>query len=113
MVTGVRGEPVTIHRTAATGAVDRYGNPTDGPTQTITVTGCAVAPRSTSEENTDRAGVITGLTVYAPPGTRINPADRLHIRNALYEVEGEPGIWVSPFTGVEAGVEVAVRRVEG
>jgi hypothetical protein len=31
----------------------------------------------------------------------------------MYEIDGEPGEWRSPFSGWHPGIEVAVTRVEG
>lgn len=108
------GETVTILTRTETGT-DRYGNPTFAwPAPGVDVDGCAVAPRSATEPaQVGRQAVITGLTVYMPPGTVVGPYDRLSLRGVTYEVDGEAGEWVSPFSGWRPGVEVAVKRVEG
>lgn len=83
------------------------------PTE-VEVRGCAVAPRTSSEPTQDaRTAVITGMTVYLPPGTVITPQSRLRVRGELHEVDGEAGVWISPFTGWTPGVEVATKRVAG
>lgn len=116
------GITVTVHRDNP-GGVDQYGDPIPGTVQTFNVQGCAVSPRSAqpgshSKEIIDygRMGVIEGVTLYAPFGTDIRRTDRIELPapwNGVFEVEGEPGAWRNPFTGWEAGLEVALRRVEG
>ena len=108
------GEPVTV--LSAPLAADEYGTPSaerdwDSATSTV-IHGCAVAPRSSSElTDPGRLAVIVGLTVYLPAGSVVSPQDRMLVRGDLYEVDGEAGVWVSPFTGWSPGVEVALRRV--
>lgn len=80
----------------------------------LAIPGCAVAPRDAEEDHGGgRQAVIIGFNVYAPAGTVVLPTDRLHIRGDDFEVDGEPGVWVNPWTGIEAGVEIRTKRVEG
>lgn len=113
MIPAGNGEPVVVYRTTVT--TDRYGNDTPGPyTAVATYEGCAIAPRRSSEETTaGRQGVIVGLTVYLSSDAAVGPHDRLEVRGDMFEVDGEVGVWRSPFTGWAPGVEVNVRRVEG
>lgn len=110
------GETVTVQTPAGT---DRYGDPL--PVTTRTVAGCAFAPRSSTEgsratgaRTTSPNTVITGVTLYAPPDADIGPADVV-VRSdgSRWSVVGEPGVWQSPLTGWNPGVEVALTRVEG
>lgn len=107
------GETVTFIR-AAPGGVDDNGDPVAGTETRTEVERCSVVPR-TSSEVTDqgRQGVIVGLTVYAPASAVVGPHDRLEVRGELYDVDGEPGYWVSQRTGHPAGWEIAAKRVEG
>ena len=108
------GETVTIVR-AAPGGTDAYGDPIPSTTARIDVPGCAFAPRYSSE-STDRGrqGVVVGGTVYLPStAPAVLPSDRIEVRGRLYEVDGEVGEWISPFTGWAPGFEVAVRRAVG
>lgn len=107
------GETITVVRPATT--TDRYGNAiSDWTSATRTdIDGCAVAPRSSSEDNIGRQAVIVGLTVYAPAGADIRPTDRLEVRGDDYEVDGDVGDWRNPFTGSRPGLEVPVKRVAG
>lgn len=107
------GETVTIVRPGPP-TQDAYGNDVPGPPTEIEVAGAAVAPRTSSEDLNARDQVIVGLTVYLPPGTIVQPTDRMRVRGELYEVEGEPGTYLrSPFTGLAGPVEVASTKVSG
>lgn len=107
------GETITVLRHGST--TDRYENTvpdwTD-PTR-IPIKGCAVAPRSTSEDNAGRQAVIVGLIVYTPAGVDIRPTDRVEVRGVVHEVDGEIGDWRNPFTGTRAGLEVQLKRAAG
>lgn len=108
------GETVTILRRTETGT-DRYGKPVyEWPEPGTEVRGCAVAPR-TSEEPLQiaREIVYEGLAVYMPPGVSVTPYDRLVIRGTVYEVDGEPIDFRSPYAAVSRGVRVHVKRWEG
>lgn len=96
------------------GGVDDYGDPIDSTTATTELVGAFVAPRETSEiRGRGRAGVIVGLTLYAPYGTDLVHTDQIDVDGELFELEGEIGPWRNPFTEWEAGIEVALRRVAG
>ena len=101
------GVMVTIRSTVTT--TDQYGD------ATVVVTDvpwgpCAVAPRSSSESADPSApAVIVGATVYGPT-VALNSDDTLVIDGVVYEVDGIPGVWESPFTGWAPGMEVAVKR---
>lgn len=104
---------------------DRYGDPIDGEATRFEVHGCAVAPRvggpgtaSADLEARGREGVREGLTAYLPFGPDGEPPDVRHtdiveFDGKLWEIDGEPSVWRSPFTGWPAGVEVALTRGEG
>lgn len=73
--------------------------------------GAAVAPRSSAERASNQTpAVLTGKSVYGPQVT-LTPHDWLRIDGVLHEVEGEPGVWTSPYTGRRFGIEVAVKKV--
>jgi len=95
-------------------ADDGYGNRArdwDAATRTQSH-GWGFAPRRGDENAPDGGpGVIVGLTGYGPPDADVLPTDRVEVRGQVYEVVGEVGVWRSPFTGWEPGVEVALRRV--
>lgn len=110
------GETVTIVRPGPP-TQDPYGNDVPGAPTEITVGGCAVAPRgeaSAADELTDaRDTVIVGLTLWAPYGTDIRATDRVRVGGALYEVDGQPGSFRSPFTGSTGPVVAALELVTG
>jgi hypothetical protein len=102
----------TVVRVRGAG-VDEYGDPIEGGSST-SLTVRAVAPRYTSDPaDPSRSPVIDGFTLYFPPGVDIAATDKLTVRGGTYEVDGEPGEWVSPFTNVSHGIEVNVRRGRG
>ena len=113
----LHGDTVTIVRPGAP-TRDGYGNYVPGPPTEIPVPGCGVAPRdgtgSGPNEITDaRDTVITGLTLYAPYGTDIRATDKVRVGGQLYEVEGQPGSFRSPFTASTGPVVVALELVTG
>jgi hypothetical protein len=103
------------------GGADAHGNLTPTwPAHTdpgaVRVDGAKVAPRTDLGGETrdpTREGVIVGATVYLPPGVRLEPVDRMWVRGIVWDVIGEPGVWVQPWTAVEKGVQVALQRREG
>jgi hypothetical protein len=113
------GETITIVRSGPSTGRDDYGVPIPGPDTEIDVKGCVVAPRPENirigtAAQQGRDSVITGWTVYAPPGTEIRTTDRLRIRGSLWEVTGETADWGrSPFTGTPGCVEVTADRITG
>lgn len=109
------GETITLHRVEATG-FDEYGNDIT-ETVDVTVDGVALWPRTASSRegaDTDAATrVVIGLAALLPPGVAVKATDTVTARGALYEVDGEPGVWRSYFTNTSAGTELSLRRVEG
>lgn len=106
------GETITILRPGAP-TQDEYGNDVPGPDVPTPVTGCAVWPRTSSEDDQARAQVTEGLNAVAPYGTDIRPHDRVKVGDRIYEVDGDPGEWRSPLTGTKAGVQISLTRVTG
>jgi hypothetical protein len=111
------GETIVIVRPGPP-TQDSYGNDVAGPPAEIEVVGCAVAPRdgtgTASNERLDaRDTVITGLTLYAPYGTDIRATDQIRVNGELYEVDGQPGSFRSPFTASTGPVVVALELVTG
>jgi hypothetical protein len=109
-------QTVTVVR-AAPGGRDRYGDPVDGDVVEFDLSHVAVAPRGSSDvSDRARTGVIVGATLYAPaadPPHDVRSTDRIRWRGVMFDVEGDVGVWVSPWTGQVRGVEVALRRAEG
>lgn len=111
------GDTVTILRPGAP-TRDGYGNDVPGPPTEIPVPGCGIAPRDgtgagANEDVDARDTVITGLTLYAPYGTDIRATDQIRVAGDLYEVDGLPGSYRSPFTGSTGPVVAALKLVTG
>jgi hypothetical protein len=107
----VTGESVVRLRAAS--STDEYGDETPGTEASKTFTGVAVAPRYSTEGNDNRSAVVVGLTLYFPAGSDVLSTDRWRVRGAVYETVGDAATWVNPFTSVNHGLEVAVKRVTG
>lgn len=105
--------------------VDEYGDPIPGSGTEVTYEDVIVAPRvggpgtaSSEIHGRGRNGVIEGLTAYLPPDAVVKFTSQIKVHHPahedhVFEVEGEPGVWESPFTSVEHGLEVALRRAQG
>lgn len=102
---------VRIRRTP--GGRDPFGDPIGDTEERVDIPGCGVAPRQAGEQiGAGRIAVTSGVTLYVPPGADVRPSDRFEVRGEEYEVDGEPAVWRSPFTGWEPGREVVLTRVE-
>ena len=102
------GKTVTLVTTTTTD--DGLGNTTQTDVQ-VEIPGCAVAPRFAVENSDPRSTpVMVGLTVYMPAGTELDSDDTLRIDGKLWQVDGLPAVWESPFTGWAPGIEVPVKR---
>lgn len=111
------GDTVTILRPGPP-TEDVYGNDVPGTPTEICVPGCAVSPRDSTGAGTNeitdaRDTVIVGLTLYAPAGTDIRATDQVRVNGELYEVDGQPGRFRSPFTSSAGPVVVALELVTG
>lgn len=108
------GETVTV--LAPVTSTDVYNNETDDwsvPVET-TVEGVGVEPRPSSESHQDgRNATVSGFTLYCPAGTVVTAKNRVRVRGDVYAVDGDPAVWVNPFTGWEPGVVVQTKRMEG
>ena len=110
---GVNGETVTIVHPGSRALRSGDTVPDWDDTTTEDVAHVAVAPGSSDENNDRRSGTVVGLTLYLPPGTDIDAADRVIVRGDTYEVDGDAGDWRSPFTGWRPGIEVAIKKADG
>ncbi|MFD1277461.1 hypothetical protein [Streptomyces kaempferi] len=111
------GDDVTIVRPGPP-SEDVYGNDVPGAPTEIPVHGCALAPRDGTGAGANellqaRDTVIVGLTLYAPYGTDIRATDQVRVAGELYEVDGQPGAFRSPFTSSTGPVVVALELVTG
>lgn len=102
---------ITIHRETVTGQ-GAYG--ADQATVTpILVPGCAVWPRTSAETVQGQDLVTTGITVFAPPGTVVEPTDTVTVDGITYDQVGDAAIYDSPLTGTLSGVELQLVKVTG
>jgi hypothetical protein len=102
------GQTVTVRRFAT----DRYGDRVLGVT--FLVPRCAFAPRLSVEGN-DRADTVTAdAELYVPSWAGIEAADQVELPDGtLWEVQGRPENWWSPYTAWKPGDVVTLKRVTG
>ncbi len=114
---------MSVTRIRPTGR-DRYGDPVDGEPDELDLPGAFTAPRTSSDSSErGRNGAVIGLALFAPPGSEADRlirsegalvrTDLVRAGGEVYEIEGDVGIWASPFGAAADGVEVALRRGEG
>lgn len=111
------GDTVTILRPGPS-TEDAYGNDTPSTPTEIPIHGCALEPQdgtgAGANEIVDaRDTVLAGLKLYAPYGTDIRPTDRVRVNGVVYDVNGQPGGFRSPFTGSTGPVVAALIVVTG
>lgn len=106
------GETVTLVRRTRAPDPDQFGNDVYTTTQTD-ITGCVVWPRGSSEVPQGQDTVTSGLTVLLPPATAVEAVDAVIVHGDRYEIDGEPAIYHSPFTGRDPGVEINLTRITG
>lgn len=107
---------VTVRRS---GGTTPHGDPL--PAVDHEQPGCAWAPRTSSELTDLRETVIVGYWLFGPHDADVQPTDQVLIsgvvdgdgEQVLWQVDGEPGRWISPHTGREVGMQVALRRAHG
>lgn len=117
MYAPANGETVTIVRPGPPSR-DVYGNDVPGPAVETVVPGCGIAPRGSTGAGSNeivqgRDTVVVGLLLYAPSGTDIRATDKVRVAGVLYEVDGQPGAFRSPFTGSSGPVVAALSLVTG
>lgn len=80
----------------------------------LDIDGVGFDPGSSSEaQDARRDATTTAPTLYAQPGSDIAAGDRVRVRGLVYEVDGRPADWRSPFTGWNPGLVVTLRLMEG
>lgn len=107
------GEPVTVIRAGSyvdPASGETEGQDWDSPTET-TYEFCAVGHGPSDESwmiGRNPADVV--LTVYMPYDADVTRKDRVRVRGTVYDVNGDPFRWASPFTGDEEGTEVYLQE---
>lgn len=106
------GETVVRIRGEQSGE-DRYGSPTFTDAETD-IEGAAYDPGGSREPATpERDAVVTNPKLYFTYQPDIVATDRIRVRGVVHEIVSRPALWVSPFTGVTAGLVVELGLVEG
>lgn len=83
--------------------------------ETTPLEGCCLAPKAMSTFNADGRDIVTNTAeVYGPVGLDLRPGDRVQTADGRqYDVQGESGNYVSPFSTWQAGAVISVTAVEG
>lgn len=97
--------------TRTKGSPDTYGN--DTWTTTSSIVHGAFNPGSSSELVQGQDLLTVQPSVYLPAGTVVAAVDAVQVGGLVYEVDGSPNDWVSPYTGHAFGIEVRLKRVTG
>lgn len=101
--------------------VDEHGNPNvswpdrDDP-ESVRIDGASVAGRVRLDNELPlpgREAVIEPVNVFTLTSYDISSVDRMHIRGEVYEVVGEPFLWVHNTTQRVRGMQIVTKRVEG
>lgn len=84
-------------------------------TDTLPLPDSAMAPGTGDDQlDSGRLGVEILWTVYVPgTGHDVAALDRLSTPYGIYEVDGEPAPWSSPYTGRNPGTVVRLKRIDG
>ena len=106
------GETVTVRTMTVTGR-DGDGNDVRTPSDTALKNIPIWDPRFGNSELVQGQNLVTSdMALWLPFGTVITPTDRVIVRGDVYEVDGNPAVFVNPFTGT-SGVQVNLKRVTG
>lgn len=114
----MRGNATVFRLRRIPGGVNPHGDQVDSTVERFELLGCAVAPvvggRFDPEiQERGRTGVVVRQTLFAPLGTDLRYTDELEVDGVVWQVDGVPGPWRSPFSGWLAGLEVMMRRSQG
>jgi hypothetical protein len=78
------------------------------------ISGCAFQPQQTSEQTQGAEEIIASAKVWFPVGTPTPTfADKVTYEGRTYQVDGLPKHFVSPWSGIQAPLQVELREVEG
>lgn len=107
----------TVYRLRAELTVDGYGDraPDWSDPARMALMGAAVAPQSQREDLIGRDATLTTATVYVRASALVDvrASDRMEVRGVVFDVDGEPQEWVSPFSGRRQGWVIPLKRVVG
>lgn len=104
----------TAVRVRPPGVDVRTGDPLEDEPGRVTLVDPIFAPVSSADINDrGRSGVTVDGTLFLHYGADLIHTDQVEIDGVLYDVVGELGQWKNPFTGWNAGSEVALKRAAG
>lgn len=108
------GEPVTRRRQQQTG-VDRYGNPVYTPVDAVLPERAAFDPGGSRDPvEVGREQTITTPKLYFPKAyPDLNDTDQVLIRGVVFDLEGNPADWKSPYGSDVGGLVVELKKAEG
>ena len=108
------GETVSFE-VLSVGAVDAHGNPVESYATPVSVDGWAFDAGGTVEQfGPGRDAVISSPRLLRGSDDFVpSSRDRCTVRGVVFEVDGDPGVWRSPFTSWIPGISVPLRRVSG
>lgn len=113
-MTSIAPFPFGITVTVQRGTRGKYGDIVYSDHHTLS--GCAMAPRYSSEVTDNRNTVIVGFSLFGPPQTgtdKVLADDRIKTADGnIYRVVGEAADWEHPITGWKPGFEAALERVK-
>lgn len=97
-----------VTRLRAGSVVDPYSNePSESwttPTELDITTIAPAEPRPTSEPVQEaRNSVTSGFTLYLPIEADVTARDRMRVRGRVYDVLGDPAVWLSAGLVVQVG----------
>jgi hypothetical protein len=108
------GEPVTRRRQEQTGT-DRYGNPVYELVDVVLEERAGFDPGGSREAvEVGRTQTITTPKLYfrrAYPD--LNETDQVVVRGVVFDIEGIPADWKSPYGSDIGGLVVELKRAEG
>ncbi|MBB1153517.1 hypothetical protein [Amycolatopsis dendrobii] len=91
--------------------LDRYGD--RQLVDAFRIGECIIAPRSSSEGNDRSTTVTADAQLFVPAVAVIEPSDEIEVAGTVYQVDGEPVRWESPWGGWSPHLAVSLRRITG
>jgi len=105
------GQTVTVVKRTVSGQ-DSYGNDTYTETKTD-IYPCVVQTSGSVETVQFTDQVSDSLTMFLPYGTDITAIDAVEYLGIRYEMQGDPSVWQSPFSGRTSPIQISVQRITG
>jgi|SRR5215472_5634051 len=105
------GQTVTVVKRTVSGQ-DSLGNDTYTET-TFDVTPCVVQSSGSVETVQFTDQVSDDITVFLPYGTDLQAIYAIQWNGLRYEVQGNPQMWQSPFSGHTSPIQIRATRITG